>query len=105
MSPRRNSPRRRNGQSRPPGGDDEVFQRITGAERRETGPDGEWAVRRISGSAATKTYRCPGCYQEIPPAVPHVVAWRPFGGGDDRRHWHSSCWEHRTSRGVRFPRR
>ncbi|MDT0301738.1 ATP/GTP-binding protein [Streptomonospora wellingtoniae] len=104
MSPRRNSPRRRNGQSRPPG-DDEVFQRITGAERRENGPDGEWAVRRISGSAATKTYRCPGCHQEIPPAVPHVVAWRPFGDGDDRRHWHSSCWEHRTSRGVRFPRR
>ncbi len=27
----------------------------------ESGSDGEWNVRRISGASATKTYRCPGC--------------------------------------------
>lgn len=61
-------------------------------------------VRSISGTAATKTYRCPGCRQEIPPGTPHVVAWR---AGDaaraawapdeadadpERRHWHTGCW-------------
>ena len=40
----------------------------------EQHPDGEWTVRRISGSGSTKPYRCPGCDQEIPPATPHVVA-------------------------------
>ncbi|RNL84641.1 hypothetical protein EFW17_11535 [Halostreptopolyspora alba] len=78
--------------------------RVTGAERREEGPDGEWLIRRVSGSAATKTYRCPGCYQLIGPGTPHIVAWRPNGDGADRRHWHSSCWERRAHRGVRMPR-
>lgn len=54
-----------------------------------------WAVRQVAGSAATKTYRCPGCQQEIRPGVPHVVAWPvdELGGGDERRHWHSACWQ------------
>ncbi|MCD2196962.1 hypothetical protein LQ327_26685 [Actinomycetospora endophytica] len=55
-----------------------------------------WAVRSISGSAAAKTYRCPGCNQEIRPGVSHVVAWPvdgPDGGGDERRHWHTGCWQ------------
>jgi hypothetical protein len=67
----------------------------------EEHPDGDWAVRRISGAAATKTYRCPGCDQEIRPGVPHVVAWpsdRP-AGEDDRRHWHTPCWSARARRG------
>ncbi|WP_425604840.1 hypothetical protein [Actinomycetospora termitidis] len=53
-----------------------------------------WAVRAISGSSATKTYRCPGCNQEIRPGTSHVVAWPvdEVGGGDERRHWHSGCW-------------
>jgi hypothetical protein len=72
----------------------------------EEHPDGDWAVRSISGSAATKTYRCPGCDQEIRPGVPHVVAWpsdRP-SGEDDRRHWHTPCWNARGRRGPRTSR-
>jgi hypothetical protein len=64
--------------------------------------DGDWVVRRISGSAATKTYRCPGCDQEIRPATPHLVAWPADrrAGEEDRRHWHSACW---NARGRRAP--
>ena len=68
--------------------------------------DGEWVVQSITGSASTKLYRCPGCDHEIRPATPHIVAW-PFdtGAGDDtrlqeRRHWHTPCW---NSRGRRKP--
>jgi hypothetical protein len=67
----------------------------------EQHPDGDWVVRRITGSSSTKTYRCPGCDQEIRPATPHVVAWPADGadGEQDRRHWHSACWEARGRRG------
>ena len=86
------------------------------AERPESGggirrvvemPDGEWVVQNITGSASTKMYRCPGCDQEIRPATPHIVAW-PFdtGGADDnrlqdRRHWHTPCWNARSRRGPK----
>jgi len=72
-------------------------------EQVEVHPDGEWTVRRVTGSAATKAYRCPGCDQEIRPATPHVVAWpvETGRGLDDRRHWHTACW---TARGRRGPR-
>ena len=69
--------------------------------------DGTWTVRRIGGDAAGKTYRCPGCQQEIRPGTPHVVAWRaeepvgPFGGPEDRRHWHTPCWAARGRRSRR----
>lgn len=66
----------------------------------EVHPDGDWHVRQISGAAASKTYRCPGCEQEILPGTPHVVAWRAdrSDGGDWRRHWHTPCWRRRDSR-------
>ena len=74
--------------------------------------DGDWVVRRISGASATKTYRCPGCDQEIRPGTPHVVAWPAdrSAGEDDRRHWHTPCWSARGRRGPvtqrgRSPRR
>lgn len=62
--------------------------------------DGEWQVRNIPGTAAAKTYRCPGCEQEIRPGVPHLVAWPADGRGNaaDRRHWHSGCWRARERR-------
>jgi hypothetical protein len=62
--------------------------------------DGEWLVRTIPGGAATKAYRCPGCDQEIPAGVAHVVAWAADGHGDpdNRRHWHASCWRSRDRR-------
>ena len=69
----------------------------------ERHPDGEWVVQRVTGSAATKPYRCPGCDQEIPPATPHVVAF-PFddpAGLERRRHWHTPCWAARDRRGPR----
>jgi hypothetical protein len=81
-----------------------------GPERIEEWPDGDWAVRPIPGAAATKAYRCPGCDQEIVPGAPHVVAWPADGarmaggvGVEERRHWHTTCWQNRLRRspGVR----
>ena len=70
--------------------------------RVESHPDGEWKVAQISGARAVKTYRCPGCSQEVRPGVPHVAVWRVdalAGGGEDfRRHWHTPCWNARDRR-------
>lgn len=54
-------------------------------------------VRSIGAHAAKKYYVCPGCNQNIPPGVAHVVAWpKEWGqGAEDRRHWHRGCWERR----------
>jgi hypothetical protein len=61
-----------------------------------------FVVRHVSG-AADKSYRCPGCDQELRPGVPHVVAW-PEGQPDDRRHWHTACWSAKDRRGVKVHR-
>jgi len=93
--PRRNRPERR---------PQPELRSALGSARRENGPDGDWLVRAVPGSAGDKTYRCPGCHQTIPPGIPHVVAWPADGGAagtagaDDRRHWHSSCWSARHHR-------
>ena len=62
----------------------------------------DYLVRRITGSSSVRTYRCPGCDQQIRPATPHVVAW-PAGdpGAGLRRHWHTACWRARDRRTVR----
>lgn len=79
-------------------------------ETVETWPDGDWTVRRLTGSASTKPYRCPGCTRLIPMATPHLVAWPVVGtvftagldgGLDERRHWHAACWRARDRRGPR----
>lgn len=63
--------------------------------------DGRWIVRSVSGAKAVKEYRCPGCDQPIRPATPHVVAWpadagwQSDSGLEDRRHWHTGCWQRR----------
>ena len=63
--------------------------------------DGRWIVRTVSGATATKTYRCPGCNAEIAPGTPHVVAWPDTPGllsasaVEERRHWHTGCWQRR----------
>jgi hypothetical protein len=86
-----------------------------GVARRASRPDGDWLVRTVTGAAAAKTYRCPGCDHEIRPATPHVVAWpddgsdallREAGGSGlgDRRHWHTACWRARDRRGPRAVR-
>jgi hypothetical protein len=80
------------------------------AETVEEAADGDWVVRRLTGSASTKPYRCPGCDQEIRPATPHVVAWPAYtrdsdldpwdtdSAADQRRHWHTACWGARNRR-------
>ena len=96
MSPRR-------AKRRPERGDGSGEDRAPGAafERVEEHDDGDWVVRSITGSSSTKTYRCPGCNQEIRPATPHLVVWPADGYGtvDDRRHWHKGCWAKRANRG------
>jgi hypothetical protein len=70
--------------------------------RVEVGPDGEdYVVRTVPGARAAKTYRCPGCDHEIRPGVAHVVVWpTEDDGGDERRHWHTGCWNGRGTRGL-----
>jgi hypothetical protein len=100
VSPRRNHSRRRGASETPPPSltDERVRKGIEGVQQWQ---DGEWMVRSIFGGAAVKTYRCPGCVQEIRPGVAHVVAWPIDGRGDesDRRHWHTGCWKARDRRG------
>ena len=50
-----------------------------GVERVQAQPDGDWLVRNVP--AGDKTYRCPGCDQEIRPGSGHVVACR--GGSSE----------------------
>ncbi|NLU67109.1 ATP/GTP-binding protein [Streptomyces sp. HNM0574] len=109
MSPRHNRPRGRSGKSGKRGAEDSAARRDEageryGLERSVEWQGEEWAVRQISGNAASKHYRCPGCDQEIPPGVPHVVAWALMGDGDDRRHWHKSCWNARDRRSAKLQR-
>jgi hypothetical protein len=77
--------------------------------------DDGWVVRQVTGSAATRAYRCPGCDHEIRPATPHVVAWpeQYDAEGDplddeaglaERRHWHTACWQARHRRAPRSRR-
>ena len=77
---------------------------------RESADDGDWVVRPVSGAASTRTYRCPGCDQEIRPGTPHVVTWPVYARDSDldpwdtessvdwRRHWHTVCWRSRDRR-------
>jgi len=70
-----------------------------GATRVESGPDGDWLVRSVTGAAATKTYRCPGCDQEIVRGTTHLVVWPEGASGEEhRRHWHTPCWKARSRR-------
>ena len=72
---------------------------IRGFERTESGRDGTWKVRRVA--SPDKVYTCPGCHQQIPAEVTHIVAYREdhiFGaeaGLSERRHWHTHCWRSR----------
>jgi hypothetical protein len=100
VSPRRNRPRRAADAPRAPLSDERVRKGIEGVQQWH---DGEWMVRSVFGGAAAKTYRCPGCLQEIRPGVAHVVAW-PDEGVHDRRHWHTGCWRARDRRGPTVER-
>jgi hypothetical protein len=80
-------------------------ERYGGGGRAEEWQGEQWSVRPVSGaSAAGKRYRCPGCDQEIPSGIPHLVAWSEYGGIDDRRHWHKACWNAKDRRTTRVQR-
>jgi hypothetical protein len=49
-----------------------------------------------------KRYRCPYCEGWIVPGTPHVVAI-PEGRAEDRRHYHTPCWERES--GTKRPER
>ncbi|MCL1900030.1 MAG: hypothetical protein FWG11_05910 [Promicromonosporaceae bacterium] len=74
-------------------------ERARGGLREVSGRDGKWTVRTVRSD--DKTYRCPGCNQEIPPGVSHVVAWQSEAawgreaGVEARRHWHAACFSRR----------
>jgi hypothetical protein len=82
---------------------DDAPIRIGGHRKIESGPDGDWVVQSVTGSATTTPKRCPGCDLEIRPATPHIVAWPYYEMGEDRevearRHWHTPCWKNRAHR-------
>ena len=73
----------------------------SGHASASTKQDGRWLVRSIPGASAVKAYRCPGCDQVLAAGTPHVVvwpaepSWSSASGLDERRHWHTSCWQRR----------
>jgi hypothetical protein len=88
-----------------------VREPVRRSEVVEEAADGDWVVRPLTGAAsAGKTYRCPGCDQEIRIGTPHVVTWPAYtrdsdldpwdtdSAADRRRHWHTACWRARGNR-------
>ncbi len=69
--------------------------------RQEQKADGDWMVQSMPADSATKTYTCPGCHPPVVPGTAHVVTWpREASIGstsavEERRHWHTSCWQRR----------
>ena len=59
--------------------------------------DGPVEVRRIQPYQARKAYLCPGCNQDIPAGVGHLVVV-PEESPELRRHWHHACWANRHRR-------
>jgi hypothetical protein len=92
-----NSDRRKRGRKSGAARGDEDEPQLGFLQSAESWPDGDFAVRRVSGSTSGKVYRCPGCDQEIAASTSHVVAW-PEDQLDDRRHWHTACWAKRLHR-------
>lgn len=54
-------------------------------------------VQKVQPYQARKTYRCPGCNQEIAAGLGHIVVV-PRLAPEDRRHWHHACWANRHRR-------
>jgi len=96
VSPRKNY---RSKDSRP--GDDEASER--GARPSNEWEEDGFTVRALTGAGSTKLYRCPGCNHEIRMATPHIVAW-PTEDPENRRHWHTPCWNSRGKRGPKVER-
>ena len=99
MSPRRNRPKRK-GSGGPKPEDEGTMGSFGSLEEQQ---EGMYMVRKVTGSASTKPYRCPGCDQLIPTATPHIVAWLEEDL-EGRRHWHSACWAKKDHRKPRVER-
>jgi hypothetical protein len=102
VSPRRNRPSAAGSGRR---ADEDPSGRYGGWQSSESWQGESWSVRHVAGASAQgKTYRCPGCDQQIPSGVPHVVAWPEHCGVDERRHWHKACWNAKDRRTTRVQR-
>lgn len=83
------------------------FRELRTTATGEQRSDGRWIVRTVAGSAAAKSYRCPGCDLTITPGTPHLVVWPAEPGVgrrstiDERRHWHTGCWRSGADRWLR----
>ncbi|RKS71343.1 hypothetical protein CLV35_3139 [Motilibacter peucedani] len=91
-------------QARGAGGDRPLAGRLLGtvaapADRVDDHGGVPYYVRAVTGAAAAKSYRCPGCDQEVVPRTPHVLTWPTDEGLEQRRHWHTPCWAARDRRG------
>jgi hypothetical protein len=109
--PRRNRPPRAT-PAGPPAAPSPPLGGALGWATTERAADGDWLVRTVPGAHGRKTYRCPGCDHEIAPGVGHVVAWPApdtgygdggsdgagYEGTEERRHWHTNCWQSRHRR-------
>lgn len=73
----------------------------TSFARADQKSDGAWMVQNVTVDRAIKEYLCPGCSRRIPVGVAHLVAWPRVpslglsSGVDERRHWHTACWNRR----------
>ncbi|SNS52271.1 hypothetical protein SAMN06309944_0634 [Micrococcales bacterium KH10] len=73
------------------------LDRATGGRSTQQRRGEDWIVQQIRGG--TKEYVCPGCGRKIAAGTAHVAAWRSesiWGAQaalDDRRHWHTGCWQ------------
>lgn len=54
-------------------------------------------IRLVHPFEARKRYVCPGCQQEIPVGLAHMVVV-PLDDVARRRHWHKACWASRSRR-------
>lgn len=69
--------------------------------RSDAKADGRWVVQGVPPGASAKTYTCPGCNHDVAVGTSHIVAWphEPSLGStsplDERRHWHTTCWNRR----------
>lgn len=89
------SKRKRSNRQQPPGSRQ---QPRLGSSPRPTDPSAaeNSETRFLQPYQATKPYLCPGCNQEIPPGMGHIVAVPP-DDPDLRRHWHRGCWNNRRN--------
>ena len=71
--------------------------RSLAADRVEMRDAAEWHVRALAGSP--REYTCPACHRPVRPGTGHLLVWpvvKPLLSAeaiDERRHWHTACWQ------------